>query len=145
MTTEENNEVREDLPKENKRQSNKKAHPGLKLLLIAGMCVAFLIPQRILKNLVSERKSTESIAESEVFEKWAGPQTVTGPVIKVYYSEEKDNKKETHAKIVLPEQLDVKGDVKTKHLKRGIYDFSVYETALNLTGHFKLPKDSLYC
>ena len=42
---------------------------------------------------------------------------------------------------MLPEQLDVKGDVKTKHLKRGIYDFTVYETALDLTGQFKLPKD----
>ena len=143
MTTEENIEVREDLPKENKRQSNKKARPGLKLLLIAGMCVAFFIPQLLLKNLVSERKSTESDAESEVFEKWAGPQTVTGPVIKVDYSwvEGKDEKKEYRTKVILPELLDVKGDVKTKHLKRGIYDFSVYETALDITGQFKLPKD----
>lgn len=146
MTTEENMEVlgtqKEGAQSnENKRQNEKKARPGLKLLLIVGMCVAFLIPQALIRNLVSERQSTESNAESEVFEKWAGPQTVTGPVIKVYYSEEKDNKKETHTKIVLPEQLDVKGDVKTKHLKRGIYDFTVYETALDLTGQFKLPKD----
>ncbi|MBR7024256.1 MAG: inner membrane CreD family protein, partial [Bacteroidales bacterium] len=146
MTTEENMEVlgtqnAETQNMENKRQNEKKARPGLKLLLIVGMCVAFFIPQALIRNLVSERQSTESNAESEVFEKWAGPQTVTGPVIKVYYSEEKNNKKETYAKIVLPEQLDVKGDVKTKHLKRGIYDFTVYETALDITGQFKLPKD----
>jgi inner membrane protein len=143
MTTEENNEVREDLPTENKRQSNKKARPGLKLLLIAGMCAVFFIPQLLLKNLVSERKSTEGEAESEVFEKWAGPQTVTGPVIKVEYSwvEGKDEKKETRTKVILPELLDVKGQVNTKHLKRGIYDFSVYETALDITGQLKLPKD----
>ena len=146
MTTEENMDIlgtqKEGAQSnENKRQNEKKARPGLKLLLIAGMCVAFLIPQALIRNLVSERQSTESNAESEVFENWAGPQTVTGPLIKVYYSEEKDNKKETHTKIVLPEQLDVKGDVKTKHLKRGIYDFTVYETALDLTGQFKLPKD----
>ena len=51
MTTEENNEVREDLPMENKKQNNKKARPGLKLLLIAGICVVFLIPQFLLRNL----------------------------------------------------------------------------------------------
>ena len=146
MTTKENMEVsgyqhQEPQNKQNMRQTEKKARPGLKLLLIAGMCVGFLIPQLILKSLVSERKSTESLAENEVFEKWAGPQTVIGPVIKIYYSEEKNNKKETDAKIVLPEQLDVKGDVKTKHLKRGIYDFTVYETGLDLTGQFKLPND----
>jgi len=126
-----------------KHQQEKKARPGLKLLLIAGMCVAFLIPQLLLKDLVFERKSTESDAESEVFEKWAGPQTVTGPIIKVDYSwvEEKDRKKEYRTKVILPEQLDVKGHVKTKTLKRGIYDFSVYETVLDITGQFKLPKD----
>jgi inner membrane protein len=141
MTTEEN--IREDLPTENKRQSNKKARPGLKLLLIAGICVAFFIPQLLLKNLISERKSTECKAESEVFEKWAGPQTVTGPIIKVDYSlaEGKDGKKEYRTKVILPEQLDVKGQVNTKQLKRGIYDFSVYETALDITGQFKLPKE----
>ena len=72
MTTEENMEVlgiqdEEPKSKENKKQTEKKARPGLKLLLIAGMCVAFLIPQLLLKNLVSERKSTESLAENEVF------------------------------------------------------------------------------
>ena len=141
MTTEE--KIEKQLVETEKPQPMKKARPGLKLLLIAGMCVAFLIPQLFLKNLVSERKSTESLAESEVFEKWAGPQTVTGPVIKVDYAfgEQKDGKKEYRTKVILPEQLDVKGHVKTKTLKRGIYDFSVYETALDLTGQFKLPKD----
>ena len=143
MTTENNIEVREDLPKETKKQSNKKARPGLKLLLIAGICVTFFIPQFLLKNLVSERKDTENEAESEVFEKWAGPQTVTGPVIKVDYSwmDGTNGKKEYRTKAILPEQLDVKGHAKTKTLKRGIYDFSVYETSLNITGQFKLPKD----
>ena len=141
-------EVKETLTKEtsnneNKRQNEKKARPGLKLLLIAGMCVVFFIPQFLLRNLVSDRKSTESEAESEVYEKWAGPQTVTGPVIKVDYSwaDWKDEKKEYRTKVILPELLDVKGQVNTKHLKRGIYDFSVYETALDITGQFKLPKD----
>ena len=141
MTTEENIEVREDQSTENKKQSNKKARPGLKLLLIAGMCVAFFIPQLLLKDLVSERKSTESEAESEVFEKWAGPQTVIGPVIKVDYSWIEDGKKECRTMVILPEQLDIKGHVKTKQLKRGIYDFSVYETSLDINGQFKLPKD----
>lgn len=148
MTTEENMEVlgtqnAETQNMENKRQNEKKARPGLKLLLIAGMCLAFLIPQALIRNLVSERQSTESNAEGEVFEKWAGPQTVAGPVIKVDYMwvEGKDGKKERRTKVILPEQLDVKGHVKTKTLKRGIYDFSVYETTLDLTGQFKLPKD----
>lgn len=144
MTTEENKENRENLPVETEnRQIAKKARPGLKLLLIAGMCVAFFIPQLLLKNLVSERKDTENEAESEVFEKWAGPQTVTGPIIKVDHSwmDGPNGKKEYRTKAILPEQLDMKGQVNTKQLKRGIYDFSVYETSLDITGQFKLPND----
>ena len=44
-----------------------------------------------LKQSIKALKDKE-IAENEVFEKWAGPQTVIGPVIKIYYSEEKNNK-----------------------------------------------------
>jgi inner membrane protein len=125
--------------KENNKNNEKKARPGLKLLLIAGMCVAFLIPQALIQNLVSERQGTERSAENEVFEKWGGSQTLTGPFIEVTYSW--NASMERHAMILLPEQLDVKGNVSTKALKRGIYDFTTYETELDLTGQFKLPKD----
>ena len=140
MTTERNMEDKENLPVENEnRQLAKKARPGLKLLLIAGMCVAFLIPQALIQNLVSERQSTESNAENEVFEKWGGSQTLTGPFIEVTYSWNAST--ERHTMILLPETLEVKGVVSTKALKRGIYDFTTYETELDLTGQFKLPKD----
>ena len=140
MTTEESIEVREDLPTENKRQSIKKARPGLKLLLIVGMCVAFLIPQVLIRNLVTERQSTELNAENEVFAKWGGNQTMIGPVIEVPYSLD-STAKERYYMLLLPENLDIKGGVSTKALKRGIYDFTVFETSLDLSGQFKLPKD----
>ena len=140
MTTKRNMEDKGNLPVENEnRQFAKKARPGLKLLLIAGMCVAFLIPQALIQNLVSERQGTERSAENEVFEKWGGSQTLTGPFIEVTYSW--NTSTECHAMILLPETLEVKGNVSTKALKRGIYDFTTYETELDLTGQFKLPKD----
>lgn len=119
--------------------TEKKARPGLKLLLIAGMCVAFFIPQLLIQNLVSERKSTESCAEYEVFQSWGGSQTIAGPYIEVVYT--KEAVKDRYYLMIMPELLNVKGQVNTKPLKRGIYDFMVYETSLNLTGQFKLPKD----
>ena len=124
---------------ENIKNNEKKMRPGLKLLLIAGMCVAFLIPQALLQNLVSERSYTESSAESEVFAKWGGSQTLVGPFIEVVYNVE--GKTEGFYKLILPDELEVNGDVKTRQLKRGIYDFTVYETDVELKGRFKLPKD----
>lgn len=119
--------------------TEKRFRPGLKLLLIAGMCVAFFIPQLLIQNLVSERKSTEYTAESEVFQSWGGNQTITGPYIEVPYTVEPSKQRNSLA--IMPELLDVKGQVNTKPLKRGIYDFIVYETSLTLTGRFKLPND----
>ena len=160
-TTEENKEVREDQDMNKgtanpegiteqseetqtsmkpKHQQEKKARPGLKLLLIVGMCVAFLIPQALLRDLVEERQDTEHDAEAEVFAKWGGNQNLIGPVIEVSYSLDSTTK-ERYNMLLLPENLEVKGDVNTKALKRGIYDFTVYETSINLTGQFKLPKD----
>ena len=143
-TTEERIEVEEPMPTENQQHNDnrqeRKSRPGLKLLLIAGMCTAFLIPQFLIRNLVRERQSTESDAETEVFAKWGGNQTLIGPFIELTYSSDSTSK-ERYTILLLPEKLDVKGDVSTKALKRGIYDFTVYETSLGLSGQFKLPKD----
>ena len=138
-----NNENNNGKPESSKPESSKpiekKARPGSKLLLIVGMCIAFFIPQFLIQDLVSERKSTESSAEREVFQSWGGSQTIAGPYIEVIYS--KEAAKERYYLMIMPELLNVKGQVNTKPLKRGIYDFMVYETSLNLTGQFKLPKD----
>ena len=147
MTTTENMQNNQGMPMQNpqgmpnvnRSQQPKKSQPGLKLLLIAGMCVAFLIPWALIRNLVKERQNTENNAEFEVFSKWAGNQTVIGPIVEVTYT--KEGIKEPVKMLLLPEQLNVKGDVSTKALKRGIYDFTVYETSLDLTGRFNLPKD----
>lgn len=120
-------------------ERKKKARPGLKLLLIVGMCIAFFIPQLLIQNLVSERKSTENSAECEVFQSWGGSQTLTGPYIEVPYTVEPSKTRNTL--MIMPELLNIKGQVNTKPLKRGIYDFTVYETSLTITGQFKLPKD----
>lgn len=126
---------------ENNKNKEKKARPGMKLLLIAGMCVAFLIPQHLLKNLVSDRSYTESRAENEVFNKWGGNQTLIGPYIEVVYNVE--GKTERFYKLILPDELEIDGHVKTRQLKRGIYDFTVYESNIELKGRFKLPKENM--
>ena len=143
MTTEERRDIPQ-MPGNNDKHENgnpkkKRALPDLKFLLIAAICLAFLIPQHLIRNLVSERQITEKSAETEVFDKWGGSQTVIGPVIKASYLN--DGAEKPITVLLLPEKLDINGDVSTKVLKRGIYDFSVYETDINLTGQFKLPKN----
>lgn len=108
---------------------------GIKLLLILIISILLLIPQAIIMDMVNERSSTEGLANLEVNEKWGNGQTLTGPVLFIPGDSAANNL------YILPETLDINGNINSRTLKRGIYDFTVYETALTLAGRFSLPKE----
>lgn len=108
---------------------------GIKLIIILVLSLLLLIPQVIIMNLVDERQSTEQATSFEVSEKWGGGQVVTGPVLFIPGDSTANNI------YILSETLDITGDIGSRDLKRGIYDFTVYESDLELKGTFKLPKE----
>ena len=108
---------------------------GIKLLLILIISILLLIPQAIIMSMVDERSSTENSANFEVTEKWGSGQTLTGPVLFIPGDSAANNI------YLLPESLDIKGDINSRTLKRGIYDFTVFESTLDLSGHFSLSKE----
>lgn len=108
---------------------------GIKLTIILALSLLLLIPQVIIMSLVSERQSTEQSTSFEVSEKWGGGQVVTGPVLFIPADSAANNV------YILSETLDITGNIGSRDLKRGIYDFTVYESDLELNGTFKLPKE----
>lgn len=108
---------------------------GLKLTIILIISLLLLIPQAIIMNMVDERSDTETTANLEVTEKWGSGQTLTGPVLLIPGDSAADNI------YLLPETLEIAGDIHSRTLKRGIYDFSVFETTLALDGHFAMAKE----
>ena len=128
----ENINPKNTLPENNSRSSLKL---GIKLLLILIISILLLIPQAIIMNMVDERSNTETAANLEVTEKWGSGQTLKGPVLFIPGDSAANNI------YLLPEALDIKGDIQSRMLKRGIYDFTVYETTLDLSGHFALSKE----
>ncbi len=108
---------------------------GIKLSIILVISLLLLIPQAIIMNVVNERASTEQNADLEVSEKWGTGQTLTGPVLFIPGDSAKNNV------YILPETLDIDGDISSRTLRRGIYDFTVYESTLTLAGRFVLPKE----
>lgn len=108
---------------------------GIKLSIILVISLLLLIPQAIIMNVVDERASTEQNADLEVSEKWGTGQTLTGPVLFIPGDSAKNNV------YILPEILDIDGDISSRTLRRGIYDFTVYESTLTLAGRFVLPKE----
>jgi inner membrane protein len=113
--------------------NERRGRMGIKLAIIGALCILLLIPWAFIRSMIDERNSTEVAAESEVYEKWGFAQVVKGPSVKVYGT------KDEPSFSLLPETLDIKGDVRTRTLSRGIYDFTVYDADLTLTGTFLLP------
>ena len=118
---------------ENNNMDSRRGRNGIKLAIIVGLCILLLIPWVFIRSLISERSTTVDEAESEVCEKWGMSQMVKGPAIKVY------TQKEEQSFSLLPDQLDIKTEVNTRNLNRGIYDFTVYDADITLSGTFLLP------
>jgi inner membrane protein len=120
----------------------------IKLMSIGFLVLVLLIPSSWIQGLMQERELRAQDAMREVSSKWAGPQTLSGPVLVIPYKARKtiDRGKEgvevieyTERYFFLPEMLNVTGDVKPQILHRGIFDVAVYESSLDFRADFKAP------
>lgn len=114
---------------------NKNGKLAVKLTIIFVLSLLLMIPQVFIQNIVDERVETESTASYEISEQWGSSCRLIGPVLFI------PGNKVEHNVYILPEEYKASGNIETKTLKRGIYDFSVYEAPLQLSGTFTLPKE----
>ena len=120
----------------------------IKAGITGALILLLLIPTIFVSNLVTERKLRQIEVVNEVSNKWAQPQTLTGPYIYLPYKiQEKttDNKiKEIlNHLIILPDMLNVNGDISHEIRLRSIYKVLLYRASLNNSGNFqvKIPKE----
>ncbi len=119
----------------------------VKLLFAGFLLVVLLIPLTLVGGLVSERQYRHDMVIHEIGETWGRPQTLAGPVLVLPYdSYWKDEKGNTHRKRhlfqLLPETLDIDGEVATEIRHRGIFEAVVYRLKLSLSGRFQHPDPS---
>jgi inner membrane protein len=120
----------------------------IKLFSIGFLILVLLIPSSWISDLIWERQSRASSVMQEVSDKWSGAQTLTGPIMVIPYKRKEiiDKGKdgiEVHEiqekAYFLPEQLNIKGDVKPETLHRGIFDAVVYHSIIDLNSTFSFP------
>ncbi len=105
-----------------------------------------LIPKSMITGLISEREYRQDEAIQEVSSKWAEQQTISGPFISIpYYRYVKEvNPKDSSIKTIsykeyvhiLPEILDVNGEISPEKRQRGIFEIVVYNSKLKISGKF---------
>ncbi len=119
----------------------------LKIGSIVMIALLLLIPAFMISGLISERESTQSRAILEVSSKWGGQQTLTGPFISIpYYRYVRETVgKDSAGRLVqvkdyihiLPDKLDIAGEISPQKRERGIYEIVVYDSKLNFSGTFQ--------
>lgn len=109
------------------------------------IALLLLIPSAWIQGLIQERSVRQEQITQEVSDQWSGSQLVQGPVLIIPYKKqvrERDTsnkviiKEYTQRIYLLPQNLNIKGNVATRKLHRGIFDVGVYDSKLNITGNF---------
>ena len=113
----------------------------IKAFLIGGLVLLLLIPAYFVQELVREREQRQKEAFNEVSGKWAGPQTLSGPVLVLPYTESVTNTAGTSTVVrklayVLPDKLAIEAQMKPEERHRGIYQVMLYSSSLAVSGRF---------
>jgi inner membrane protein len=120
---------------------------SLKILSVGILILLLLIPAGMIQSLINERQSRRDSVVNEISNKWGTRQVVTGPFITVPFKTFfKDDKGKTQFNLnylhILPEVLDVTGEIKPEVRYRSLFEAVLYNTRLRFSGNFKLPPAS---
>ncbi|WP_241303335.1 cell envelope integrity protein CreD [Burkholderia stabilis] len=124
-----------------------------KSVITAFLVLLILIPLHMVQSIVQERAEFRESALQSIWASYAGPQTVTGPVLVVHYTEvtrvrdsapargapKTSLRSETKRLLVFPKTLNVDGSLDIKVRYRGIHKALVYDLASRMTGTLALP------
>jgi inner membrane protein len=116
----------------------------LKIFTIGLLVLVLLIPAAMINSLIYERESRKNAVVAEISEKWGSSQTITGPFVTIPYKIIVRDEKEkvtisTGYLHLLPETLDISGDIKPEVRYRSIFEAVLYNVQLNVQGTFRLP------
>lgn len=126
---------------------NLEANIFFKSGMIVIIALLLLIPASMIRSLIYEREYTQKEAILEVSSRWSEAQTITGPVLSIPYyryvrqmTGEPPSEKIVQIKDhlhLLPEDLQIQGEIDPERRYRGIYEVVVYNSQLEFTGNFK--------
>ncbi len=114
---------------------------AVRLFIIGALAIILLIPTIMIQALIKERKQRRDETSLEVTDKWGSIQTITGPILTIpfQFTQQDDNEKFTKIKKYahfLPDDLSIVCTIHPEIRYRGIYEFVLYNTKIQLTGNF---------
>ncbi|MEZ5896354.1 MAG: cell envelope integrity protein CreD [Parvularculaceae bacterium] len=116
---------------------------GLKLILVGALAFLLWLPAMMIYALVWERSNRADTVQNEIYAQSGGRQLIAGPFLIAPAQIDTGRTDANGAPVIrrtsvifTPQTLDIGGDVATERRQRSIYDATVYETTLTLSGRF---------
>lgn len=123
---------------------------SLKILLIAFIATALMLPLEMIDEKISERHYYLEDAKHSVAQNWTGTQRLLTPILAVPYITEHHNRvydgpsdkykistvQRSHLALILAKEVKIDADLNTDTRHKGIYPVPVYSAALSVRGHF---------
>jgi inner membrane protein len=109
-----------------------------KAVIIFVMAFFLWIPTHFIREVINERENRQKEAIEEVSSKWAGKQTITGPIVVIPYNVTAGNG-QTQKKFAwfMADVLDITASsLAPQKRHRGIYDVVVYQGDIAITAKF---------
>jgi len=108
-----------------------------KAVIIFVMAFFLWIPTNLIRDVINERANRQKEAIEEVSSKWAGRQTITGPILMIPYTGTANGlvNQKKYAWF-MADQLDINSSVSPQKRHRGIYEIAVYEGDISITAKF---------
>lgn len=114
----------------------------IKSFITGTLILVLLIPTIFINDLVKERQARQAKVVTEVSDRWAQAQVLTGPYLYLPYkiintnADKKVEERLTHL-VILPDNLDVNGNISHELRVRSIYKVLLYRAALQSKGNFE--------
>ncbi len=118
---------------------------GLKLILVGGLAFLLWIPAMLIYALVWDRSTRADTVTTEIVERAGGRQTISGPIILVpadidtgRTDKNGDAIRRAATVVFTPKRLDIAAEARTAKRARSIYEASVYDADIVMTGRFEI-------
>ncbi len=113
----------------------------IKSIVIFGIALFLWVPTFFIRNMVNEREGRQKEAIMDISSKWAGKQTVTGPLLMLPYRVSVSLANggvswEKQYAYFMADKLDIHSTVTPDKRKRDIYEVAVYKSDIKLNGNF---------
>lgn len=114
----------------------------LKAFLTGGLILIMMVPALLISNLVSERQERQRDVVQEVSDNWGNQQTLAAPylVIPYHWRNGKDSKTELKYYLLMPDEVQISGDIQPHQKKRSIFTVNLYNTKITANGTFNLSR-----